>query len=255
MRNFKMILQYEGTRYQGWQKQGNTQNTIQGKLEALLLKMAGKKIEVTGSGRTDAGVHALGQVANFHWDTDKSPAEIQEYMNFYLPEDIGVISLTEASERFHSRLNARGKIYCYRVVNSPVPHVFDRKYTHLVTQELDLEAMENAAKAFLGTHDFRAFTSSKRGNKSTVRVMEDIRIERSSGLSMAMDGTADEICFWYKGNGFLYHMARIITGTLLEVGMQKRKPEEIAQILEAGLRENAGELVPAKGLALMEVLY
>ena len=127
MRNFKMILQYEGTRYQGWQKQESTENTIQGKLEALLSKMTGNRVEVQGSGRTDAGVHALGQVANFHADTQMKAEEIMDYMNFYLPEDIAVISLIEVPERFHSRLNAKGKTYCYRVINSPLPHVFDRR--------------------------------------------------------------------------------------------------------------------------------
>ncbi|MDE7331036.1 MAG: tRNA pseudouridine(38-40) synthase TruA [Lachnospiraceae bacterium] len=255
MRNFKMILQYEGTRYQGWQKQASTDNTIQGKLETLLFKMTGKKTEVQGSGRTDAGVHALGQVANFHSDTKMSPSEIMEYMNFYLPDDIAVISLMEAPERFHSRLNAKGKTYCYRVLNTAVPHIFDRRYVHMAEAELDTDRMRKAAEYLLGTHDFKAFTSNKRSKKSTVRTMEDIRIERAVSASMGMQGAEDEIRFFYSGNGFLYHMARIITGTLLEVGTHERKPEEVAEILRSGLRENAGELVPAKGLTLMEVRY
>lgn len=255
MRNFKMLLQYEGTRYQGWQKQESTDNTIQGKLEALLSKMTGKKVEVQGSGRTDAGVHALGQVANFHADTQMSVEEILDYMNFYLPEDIAVISLSEVPERFHSRLNAKGKTYCYRVINSTLPHVFDRRYVHIVKENLDLEAMQKAADILTGTHDFKAFTSNKRSKKSTVRTIDEIRIERAFGISLGTAGTQDEIRFIYSGNGFLYHMVRIITGTLLEVGTHKRKPEEIAEILASGERENAGELVPAKGLTLMEVRY
>lgn len=255
MGNFKMILQYEGTRYQGWQRQESTDNTIQGKLEALLSKMTGQKIEVQGSGRTDAGVHALGQVANFHADINMSPEEILDDMNRYLPEDIAVVSLCRASERFHSRLNARGKTYCYRVVCSRIPHVFDRRFAHMISEDADLEAMQKAAGYLLGTHDFRAFTSNKRSKKSTVRTMEEIRIERACSTSMGLNGVQDEIRFIYSGNGFLYHMARIMTGTLLEVGTHKRKPEEMARVLSSGNRENAGELVPAKGLTLMEVRY
>lgn len=255
MRNFRMILQYEGTRYQGWQKQESTENTIQGKLEALLTKMTGQKIEVQGSGRTDAGVHALGQVANFHADTQMSTDEILQYMNFYLPEDIAVLSLEEVPERFHSRLNAKGKTYCYRVINSKLPHVFDRRYAHVVEETLDIEAMRSAAQYLIGTHDFKAFTSNKRSKKSTVRTVNEIQIERMTSTSMLLKGEQDEIRFTYSGNGFLYHMVRIMTGTLLEVGTHKRRPEEIADILSQGLRENAGELAPAKGLTLMEVRY
>lgn len=255
MRNFKMILQYEGTRYQGWQRQESTDNTIQGKLEALLTKMTGQKTEVQGSGRTDAGVHAMGQVANFHSDVAMDAREIMEYMNVYLPEDIAVIALEEAPERFHSRLNAKGKTYCYRVVNDSVPHVFDRKYVHVVKEQLDVEAMERAAAYLQGTHDFKAFTSNRKSKKSTIRTLDAIRIERTASVSMGMQNGEDEIRFWYSGNGFLYHMVRIITGTLLEVGRHKRNPEEIAEILAGGCREAAGELAPAKGLTLMEVRY
>jgi len=254
MRNFKVILQYEGTRYQGWQKQESTDNTIQGKLEALLSKMSGSKVEIQGSGRTDAGVHAVGQVANFHVDTDKTPDEIMDYMNLYLPEDIAVIDIKEVQERFHSRLNAKGKTYCYRVLNTEIPHVFDRRYVHVISQPLDVEAMKQAAAYLEGTHDFRAFTSNKRSKKSTVRTINRITIERVGSLLFTQENR-DEIRFTYSGNGFLYHMVRILTGTLLEVGLHQRRPEEMAEILKSGLRENAGELVPAKGLTLMEVRY
>lgn len=254
MRNFKVILQYEGTRYQGWQKQESTDNTIQGKLETLLSKMVGSKVEIQGSGRTDAGVHAVGQVANFHADTGKTPAEIMAYMNTYLPEDIAAIDIAEVPERFHSRLNAKGKTYCYRVLNTATPHVFDRRYVHVVESSLDIAAMQKAAAYLEGTHDFKAFTSNKRSKKSTVRTIDRILIERVSS-PLFINGKQDEIRFTYSGNGFLYHMVRILTGTLLEVGMHQRKPEEMAEILQSGLRENAGELVPAKGLTLMEVRY
>ena len=255
MSNFKMTLQYEGSRYQGWQRQESTDNTIQGKLEALLSKMTGQKIEVQGSGRTDAGVHALGQVANFHADTEMTTEEMLDYINRYLPEDIGLISLEQVSERFHSRLNAQGKTYCYRVICSGLPHVFDRRFVHEITEDVDVEAMHRAAEYLLGTHDFKAFTSNKRGKKSTVRTVSEIQIEKITSLSMKRQGIEDEICLTYSGNGFLYHMVRIMTGTLLEVGTHKRKPEEMPEILSSGSREKAGELVPAKGLTLMEVRY
>ncbi len=245
LRNFKMILQYEGTRYQGWQKQESTDNTIQGKLEAILSKMSGDLVEVQGSGRTDAGVHAYGQVANFKLNTDKRPEEIFEYINRYLPEDIAVIELSEVSERFHSRLNAKGKHYRYRVLNSSVPHVFDRRYVYEVPDELNLEAMKNAAGKLCGEHDFQAFTSAKKGKKSTVRRIDHIIIEKNR----------DEIQFTFKGNGFLYHMVRIIMGTLLCVGKGELDADDIPKILASKDRQQAGPLVPAKGLALMEVFY
>lgn len=245
MRNFKLMLQYEGTRYQGWQKQESTGNTIQGKLELLLSRMTGAKTEIHGSGRTDAGVHALGQVANFHADTKMSCREIMEYMNRYLPDDIGVISVEEVPERFHSRLNATGKIYVYRILNSDIPHIFDRRYVYEYPERLDIEAMKRAASFLTGKHDFKAFTSTKKGKKSTVRTIESIAIDRIE----------DEIRLTYQGDGFLYHMVRILTGTLLEVGAGEKKPEDIKGILESGLREKAGTLVPAKGLTLAAVRY
>ncbi len=245
MRNIRITLQYEGTRYQGWQRQESTDNTIQGKLEALLTKMCGSKVEVTASGRTDSGVHALGQAANFHIDTDMTPEEIMTYMNTYLPEDIAVIHAAEAAERFHSRLNATGKTYCYRVMNSSIPHIFDRRYTYEVQEPLDVDEMKKAAELLCGTHDFKAFTSNKRSKKSTVRTVEDIQIEQ----------IGEEIRFTFKGNGFLYHMVRIMMGTLLEVGMHKREAAQIVRLLLSGSREEAGMLVPAKGLTLVEVRY
>ena len=245
MRNFKIILQYEGTRYQGWQRQESTQNTIQGKLERLLSRIAGEPVEIHASGRTDAGVHAYGQVANFHMDTELSAGELMEKINEYLPEDIGVIDIEEVPERFHSRLNAKGKTYRYRVLNSAVPHIFDRRYVYVCPEKLDVEAMRRAAGFLCGTHDFAAFTSAKRSRKSTVRSVDSIEIERMG----------DEIWFTFSGNGFLFHMVRILMGTLLEVGNGKRRPEEMTELLQSGKRQAAGPLVPACGLALMEVRY
>ena len=245
MRNFKIVLQYDGTRYQGWQRQVSTDNTIQGKLEALLSKMCGTAVEIQGAGRTDAGVHAYGQVANFHMDTEKTADEIMDYMNQYLPEDISVIFCEEKPERFHARLNAKGKVYCYHIWNSTKKPVFRRKYVHEVPGELDMTAMRRAADALLGTHDYQSFTSTKRGKKSTVRTVDSIGIER----------TGEEIIFTFRGNGFLYHMVRIMMGTLIEVGLGIRKAEEIPFIINAKDRSKAGHLIPGKGLVLMEVTY
>lgn len=245
MKNYKITIQYEGTRYQGWQRQESTANTIQGKFEAILSKMTGKQVQVDGSGRTDAGVHAYGQVANFKIDTDMTAADIMEYINRYLPEDIAVIAIEEMPERFHSRLNARGKTYRYRIWNSEIPTVFERRYVYELPQKLDIEAMRMAAAFFIGKHDFKAFTSNKKSKKSTVRTIESINIEEKG----------NEIVMTYSGDGFLYHMVRILTGTLIEVGQGLRKPEDMIRLLQSGTRDMAGALVPAKGLALMEVRY
>lgn len=244
MRNYKITIQYEGTRFQGWQRQTSTDNTIQGKIEAILSKMCGKPVEINGAGRTDAGVHAKGQVANFKIDTDKSPAEIMDYLNLYLPDDIAVIASEEVEERFHARLNAKGKHYRYRLRISDKPDVFSRRYVHQQEMVLDVDAMRQATEVLSGKHDFKAFTSNHRTKKSTVRTI-DIKIGESS----------EELVFDYTGDGFLYHMVRILTGTLIEVGEGKRTPESMNDIFESEERANAGALVPAKGLTLMEVFY
>ena len=245
MRNIRMLLQYEGTRYQGWQRQTSSENTIQGKLELLLSKMCKEPIELSASGRTDAGVHAMGQVANFHTSCEMSEEDMLAYCNKYLPEDIAVIELKEAAPRFHSRLNACGKRYCYRVINSGIPNVFWRRYAQEIPDSLDLDAMRKAAAFLCGEHDFKSFTSAKKGKKSTVRRIDAITIEKEGDL----------ITFTFTGNGFLHHMVRILMGTILEVGSGKREPESITEVIAACDREAAGPLVPAKGLTLMEVYY
>lgn len=244
-KNYRAILQYEGTRYQGWQKQITTDNTIQGKLENLLSKMTGEIVEVNSSGRTDAGVHAYGQVISFACDTKLTPEEIRDYMNQYLPEDIGVLSVVVAGERFHARLNATGKIYRYRVLNSKIPRIFDRKYVFQVPEELDLAVMKKGISYLEGKHDFKAFTAKKNTKKSTVRTIHEIRMEQ----------VGEELVFTFYGDGFLYHMVRILMGTLLEVGQHRRTPESILEALETGERGKAGFLAPAQGLALMQVFY
>lgn len=245
MRNIKLWIQYDGTRYSGWQSQEHTGQTIQGKLTAVLERMTGETVELQGSGRTDAGVHALGQVANFHTKSSLSCEEMLCYMNRYLPEDIAVIQVEEAEPRFHSRLNAVRKTYVYRIWNSPIPNVWERKYLYLVEEKLDLEVMQRAAELLCGTHDFRAFCSNKRMKKSTVRTLESIEMEKEGS----------ELRLIFTGNGFLYNMVRILTGTLIEVGLHKKDPEEMTEILESQERERAGFTAPAQGLYLKKVEY
>lgn len=245
MKNYKLVIQYEGTRYQGWQRQVTTGQTIQGKIESVLSKMTGQKVEVDASGRTDAGVHAMGQVANVHMETSFTEHEIMDYVNRYLPEDIAVISVEEVDARFHARLHAKEKTYIYRVLCSCVPHIFDRRYVYVHPESLDLAAMRQAAGYLVGTHDFKGFSTNKKTKKSTVRTIYEIRIEQ----------TGDEVRFVYRGDGFLYHMVRIMTGTLLEVGRGERRAGSVIQILECKNRELAGELIPGRGLTLVEVRY
>ncbi len=245
MKNYKITVRYDGTRYNGWQRQGNTSNTIQAKIEDILSKMTGHAVEIHGSGRTDKGVHALMQVANFKIKTEMLPSDIMEYINRYLPDDIGIIDICEEDMRFHSRLNVKSKTYVYRVWNSSLPNVFEHRYAYEIADRLDENAMKIAAEYLKGTHDFRGFSSLKRYKKSTIRTIYNIDIIR--------DG--NEIRFVLKGNGFLYNMVRIMVGTLVEVGLGKRVPESVLSVFESGNRVDAGETMPAKGLFLTNVSY
>lgn len=245
MRNFRMLVAYDGTRYKGWQRLGSSGDTIQGKLETVLSRMLEQPVEISGSGRTDAGAHAMGQVASFRADTALSCREMEAYLRRYLPEDIGILEVTEAPPRFHARLSATGKTYVYRVWNSRRPNVFERRYVYQMPEALDLPAMERAAADLVGTHDFLAFCSNKHFKKSPVRTIRELRIER----------IREEVRFTVTGDGFLYNMVRILVGTLLEVGLHRRDPACIPGILESRRRENAGETAPARGLCLMEVYY
>lgn len=250
MKNYRLLIQYDGTRYDGWQKQRNTGQTIQGRLEAVLAKLCGcpeGEIEVHGSGRTDAGVHARGQVANVHMDTALSCVQIRDYCNQYLPGDISVTEVTEADGRFHSRLNARAKTYCYRIYTGEAKPVFDRNYIWVPREKMPLSVsdMERAAGFLVGEHDFKSFCANRKMKKSTVRRIYSLSVEQ----------TGDEIRITVTGNGFLYNMVRILAGTLYEVGAGRRKPEEMVRILQAGNRQAAGVTAPAKGLVLEQVYY
>ena len=244
MRNLRLDICYEGTRYRGWQRLSNTDNTIQEKLEKTLSKILEEQIEVSASGRTDAGTHALGQVVSFHCNSTMPCEEILSQLRRYLPEDIGIYSCKNVSDRFHARLNAKTKTYIYRLWNSEQPCVFERKFVYVDTRPLDLQAMQKAAEYFLGEHDFAAFCANKKMKKSTIRYIHKFTIQRSG----------NEIVFKVTGNGFLHHMVRIMVGTLLEVGRGERSADSISELFR-GVRADAGELIPACGLCLMEVNY
>ena len=246
MRNFKMLIRYDGSRYKGWQRLKDNDLTVQGKLQEVLNKFAGTYVEIIGSGRTDAGVHAKGQIANFHLDTTASPEELITYFNRYLPDDIAVIELKECAPGFHARFNAISKTYRYTIRTSNIPNVFKRKYEYTYTDyPLDVEKMKKAAAYLTGTHDFMSFCGNSHMKKSTERTIFSININEKESV----------INIDYTGNGFLQNMVRIMTGTLIEVGAGKRDPESIPSLLEGKKRSLAGFMAPPQGLCLMNVDY
>lgn len=243
-RNLKLKITYDGTRYSGWEKKEG-RDTIQGKIEEVLEKMVGQSVKVIAAGRTDAGVHAQGMVANVHLDTPKSEREVRDYLNKYLPSSISVLEVKEASERFHARYNAVGKTYCYTCFAGEVRPVFDRNFITVLDFTPDVAAMCEAAKYLVGEHDFMAFCGNTHFKKSAVRNVDEISIDKQG----------DYIRFTLHGNGFLQNMVRIIVGTLLEVGRGKLAPDDVAEILKSKVRKNAGPTAPAQGLCLMSVDY
>lgn len=245
MANYKLTIQYVGTKYNGWQRQGNTENTIQGKLEAILERLFTIPVEVIGSGRTDAGAHAFGQIANFHVPIEMEPEEILEYLNRYLPKDIAVSHVERVPERFHSRFNVKRKTYQYRIWNSCISNVFEKNFVYELAEPLDIDRMKEAALYWIGEHDFKAFCSNKRLKKSTVRTIYEINIEELE----------PEIRITITGNGFLYNMVRIMVGTLIEIGMGEKLPSDVPAMLAGKDRRNAGFTAPSGGLMLMEVEY
>ena len=244
MRNLRLDICYDGTRYRGWQRLPGVDNTIQGKLEQTLGRILDEPIQVSGSGRTDAGVHAAHQIASFQCYSAMPAAEILGGLRRYLPSDIGIYSCEDVPERFHARLNARSKTYRYRIWNSEKPCVFTRRFVTEIPEPLDVAAMGQAAALLVGTHDFSAFCTKTKLKKSTVKRLEDISIT-ADGPELQID---------YTGDGFLYNMARILTGTLIEVGQGRRDAASIPELFGAK-RETAGFLAPAQGLCLMEVRY
>lgn len=244
-KNYKMLLAYDGTRYQGWESHKAGDMTIQGKLVNVIEHLAGAPVEVIGCGRTDAGVHAKGMVANVKLDVNMNSEEIKSYLNHYLPEDIAVLDVSVASERFHSRYNAVGKTYCYTCYIGSTKPVFDRKYVYALDEKPDVARMCEAAELLVGTHDFASFCANKKKKKSTVRTVDKIAI--------TVDG--DYLKFTVHGDGFLHHMVRILVGTLLEVGWGKRSVESMTELLAAEKRAQAGVTAPAQGLCMVSVDY
>lgn len=244
MHNYKMIVQYDGTRYSGWQRQGNTSATVQNRIEQALATLLKEPAEVSGSGRTDSGVHALGQVANFRTEQFLRCGEFRNLLNDFLPDDVYVTDLRLAGERFHARLSAKEKIYRYTIENGHNRDIFRRRYVFHLADRLDIRKMQAAAELLLGTHDFAGF-STGHTKKTTVRHLSALDIRREG----------DNITLTFRGNGFLYNMVRILTGTLIEVGMKKREPESVLTVLETKERGKAGFTAPPQGLCLMEVIY
>ena len=252
-KNVCVTLQYDGSRYDGWQKQGNTDNTIQGRIEGMLCRLFEQEIEIHGSGRTDAGVHAIGQTASFSVNTNYGPGKIMELMNQYLPKDIVVTDCRIVDARFHARLNAKRKTYRYRICTGYYRPVFGRQYVLWHPEELDTEAMKKAAECLVGEHDFNSFCGNRHMKKSTVREIYEVTFSEA----VRQEGEAEfpELVISFTGEGFLQNMVRILVGTLLEIGEGKRRPEEMRKILDAKNREAAGGMAPAHGLTLWKVEY
>ncbi len=243
--NYRMIVQYDGTRYEGWQRQTRTAETVQGKLEAAVLAASGEAAQVIGAGRTDAGVHAEGQTANFHLKAPQDAEALEARIDEALPDDIGVFALREAEERFHSRFSAVEKTYRYRIRTGTEKKVFERRFVWQYGKPLDVPAMERAAALLTGTHDFTSFCANKKLKKSAVRTLSVICLHEEDG----------ELVISYTGSGFLQGMARILTGTLVEVGEGKRPAEDMTRVLAAKDRQAAGFTAPPQGLVLASVSY
>lgn len=249
MRNIRMTIQYDGSRYKGWQKQnikGTSVSTIQDKIEKVLSKMTGEEIQVIGCGRTDTGVHADKYTANFKTNSEKKIPEMLKYLREFLPEDISVTSLREVSDRFHSRLNAISKTYVYTIDNNKFANVFLKKYAYHVEGQLDIEKMREPSKYLLGTHDFKGFSAVKdKSKKSTIRTINYINITEKDNI----------IKIEYNGNGFLLNMVRILSGTLIKVAKGEIEPIKVKELLEEKSRSELAEKAPAKGLCMKEVKY
>ena len=245
MRNIKLTIEYDGKRYLGWQRLGDSDKTIQGKIESILSDMTEEEIEIVGSGRTDASAHARAQVANFKTNSKMELADILDWLNRYLPQDIVIKNVEEATDRFHARYNAIGKQYSYYVWNNQIPSAFERHRSYHFPQKLDLEKMKQAAKKLKGRHDFFGFSALRKTKKSTVRTIEKIEILQEGNM----------LRFIFVGEGFLHKMVRIITGTLLEIGTDEMNEAMIDDIFENKVRKDAGDTVPAQGLFLDEVYY
>lgn len=245
MRNIKLFIEYDGTNYLGWQVQKKGP-TVQGEIEEKLKLLTGEGVRLTGSGRTDAGAHALGQVAHFKTQCDLSPPSFQRALNGLLPPDIVIKGVMEAREDFHARRQAKSKVYEYRILNGPIRSAFLRGYAWHIPQLLDWEEVKRATRKLIGTHDFSSFRSTGTPTKTAVR--EVFSAEWKKGQDGLMH-------FEIEATGFLKQMVRAIVGTLVEVGRGKFGAEGFEGILESKNREKAGPTAPALGLFLKEVKY
>lgn len=247
MSNFKITMAYDGAKYKGWQKLGgeDADKTVQGKVEAVLNKCFERPVDLQGASRTDAGVHAREQIASFKQKTRLHPKEIADYLRAYLPEDISVKNVEEVDADFHARFKATGKTYVYQIWNGEILDPFQRKYVWHQTTRLDIKAMETAAQALLGLHDFTTFTNAKSKKKSMERTITNIEIKREGAL----------LTIKISGDGFLHNMVRKIVGMLVSVGLGDLGTDAIAKSLEAKDRAVNSPLAPPQGLFLEKVHY
>lgn len=245
MKNFKLTIQYDGSRYKGWQKQKDNELTVQGKIEEVLTKMVGESVTLIGAERTDVGAHAENYVANFQADTGFGEEMVADYLYEYLPEDIVVKRVEEVHERFHARYNVKSKTYVYTINNRRQRDVFTRKFAYHLDKKLNLKDMREAAKCLEGTHDFQSFTSLKSDAKSTVRTIEFIKINENEGIVQIV----------VKANDFLWHMPRLICGMLIAIGTGDVTLEQMVQVLEEARKQERAPLAKAKGLSLLNVAY
>jgi tRNA pseudouridine38-40 synthase len=245
VRNLKMVVEYDGAGYHGWQRQRDLA-TVQQALEDNVFRITRERVAIFGSGRTDAGVHALRQTAHFKTSSGISASNLLAGMNSLLPDDIVVKELQEVSESFHARFDVKSKVYMYQIFNSPTRSALYRQYTWYVRTPLDLIAMGKGLSVLKGRHDFTAFCGKKEGDYNCIRTVTDVRLEKmTSGI----------ISIYLEADGFLRYMVRSVVGTLVEVGRGKRTPEELLNVLEAKERRSAGITAPPQGLFLMEVKY
>ena len=245
MRNIKLVIEYDGRGFNGWQKQPNKLN-IQGEIENAIFQITGEKVDLIASGRTDAGVHSLGQTANFKTNSNIPIEKMAIAINSKLKRSIRIQNAEEVEERFHSRYSVKSKIYRYTINNSEFGSAIYRDMEYHFPIKLDIDKMKKAAKYFEGEHDFKAFKASGTSSKSSVRKIYKAEVIKAENNRIYIELT---------GNGFLYNMVRIIAGTLVDVGTGKILPEEIPEIIEAGERIRAGKTLPPNGLCLMEVIY
>lgn len=245
MRNIKLTVEYDGTRYVGWQTQGKKYRTIQKTLEEALKRIMRKKIKITGSGRTDSGVHAKAQVANFMTDSGISAGKLRMALNAVLPDDISVIRTEEVGPDFHSRFCAKSKVYRYTILNRPSKPAILRGAVYFFPYPLNLKAMNKESRFLLGKHNFKSFQAADKKEKSAVKTIKNIKLTRDN----------DFIYIDIEADGFLYNMVRNIGGTLIDVGRGKFPEGSVRKIMEARNRRLAGQTLPAKGLCLLEVKY